>query len=262
MRLQDTNTFATLRDMIAHLSRLPQVVGILEYGSRCADDLSAGGDYDLTVVLDAPLSRNVDGVHLHVAGIPVDCMLLCVADFDRDAPRQVFHLAHLGSTILYDRDGTMRRLLDHIEAHWPSQDTWNDSDSMWLRFASRHTLDKLRHRLHDDELYTRYFIGMTAGFMLDNYAKLYGLPAGKPKVHWAHMQSHDAALYADYAALYSTTDVRKQFDALERINAHIADAVGGMWADDELLFHLTPDGIVDVDEQRQLMQLLFGGIRA
>ena len=79
--IKDTNKFTTLSEMIAHLSHVPGVVGIVEYGGRTHTDMRPGGDYDLTVIFENPVSDNFTGVYLHVAGIPVDCMLLCLDDF-------------------------------------------------------------------------------------------------------------------------------------------------------------------------------------
>ena len=48
-------------------------------------------------------------------------------------------------------------------------------------------------------------------------------------------------------------------DILKKINACLADNVGGMWEKDEALFHVNEDGINDVNEQEAFCKLLFGG---
>jgi len=255
--IKDTNSFASLSEMIRRFSRLPGVVGIVEYGGRTHTDTQPGGDYDLTVIFEKPVSQNFSGVHFHVNGIPVDCMLLCVNDFALQEPADSFHLVHLDAIILYDKDGITAKLLDEIQTKWNKPSRINDSQIMWIRFAARHTLDKLEHRLYDDEIYSHCFIAKTVSYAVDDYAEIKGLSMGKTKEHLSFMAENDPVLYRFFETLYKTADLLTQFEMLKGINAYIANCFGGMWNIDEILFHLTPNGENNESEQLSFVQFLF-----
>ena len=256
--IKDTSTFTTLSDMIKHLSCLPNVVGIVEYGNRSHTDMTPGGDYDLTVIFDKPVSKNFSGVHFHVGGIPVDCMLLSVDDFLLPEPADKFHLIHLNCTILYDKDGTTKKLLESIKSKWHKPHNISDNRKMWIRFIAKHMIDKLEHRLYDDELYSRAFIAPIVGYAIDVYSQTKGLEPGKWKADLAHMKQHDPDLYGYIEALLNTTDLELQFEMYKKINTHLAEDFGGMWKEGETLFHLSYDGVNDKKEQEAFSKFLFG----
>jgi len=255
--ISDTNTFTSLSEMVEHFSKLPGVVGIVEYGGRTHTNMLPGGDYDLTVIFEKPLSQNFSGVHFHVCGIPVDCMLLSVDDFATPAPTDFFLLVHLGATILYDKDGLTQGILDDIQAKWKKPGHISENQIMWIRFASRHTLDKLEHRLFDDEIYSHCFIASTAGMVIDSYADTRGLEPGKTRGHLSFMAKNDPNLYSFFKKLYKTTDLSTQFAMLKEINTYFASNFGGMWNRDEILFHLTQNGTNDENEQASFSSFMF-----
>ena len=257
--IKDSNNFASLTDMVNHLSGLPGVIGIVEYGGRPHTHMHPGGDYDLTVIFGKPVSKNFSGVHFHVAGIPVDCMLLSAEDFMLPEPASPFHLVHLNCTILHDKNGAAGKLLEGIKSTWKKPQEVSESEKTWIRFATKHTLDKLEHRLLDDELYSRVFIAQTVDYIMEIYSQLKQLEPGKTKSHLAYMKLNDEVLYNNIENLLTTTDLKLQFELLKKINASIAQDVGGMWQAGEALFHINPDGTSDASEQEAFIKFLFGG---
>jgi len=257
--LIDTNTFHALSDMIGHFAGLPGVVGIVEYGGRTHADMRPGGDYDLTVIFDKPISNNFSGIHFHVAGIPVDCMLLSVDDFNQNQPGNEFLLVHLNCNILYDKTGATKHLLENIKSKWKKPHNVSESQKTWIRFATRHTIDKLEHRLFENELYSRVFIAQTVGYIMERYSELNDLEPGKIKTHLSHMKQNDASLHQHIESALGTTDLVVQFEHLKLMCAYIAKDLGGMWKENEALFHINPDGISDICEQQSFINFIFGG---
>ena len=255
--IKDTGTFANLSEMIAHFSKLPGVVGIVEYGGRTHTNMLPGGDYDLTVIFDKPVSQNFSGVHFHVSGIPVDCMLLSVDDFATPEPADSFFLVHLDASILYDKDGITKAILEKLQTTWSKPPELTEAQKMWTRFASRHILDKLEHRLYDDEVYSHCFIDGAASFIVDMYAEANHLALGKTKIHLNFMAQNDPLLYGHFKTLYTTIDLSAKFAALKKINAYVAGSCGGMWGRDEILFHLRPEGVNNENEQLSFAKFLF-----
>ena len=257
--IKDTNTFCNLSHMIEHFSGLPGVIGIVEYGSRPHTDMRPGGDYDLTVIFDKPISKNFSGIHFHVAGIPVDCMLLSADDFNLPEPESEFWLVHLNCTILYDKDGAVKQLLKNINSKWKKSHNVSESQKTWIRFGMRHIIDKLEHRLFNDELYSRIFIAQTIDYIMELYSELNGLEPGKTKVHLSHMKQNDVTLYNYIELLLNATNLTTQFKYIKLICAYLAEDLGGMWCADETLFHINSDGIIDFNEQQSFVKFLFGG---
>jgi len=256
--IKDNNGFATLSDMVSHLSQLPGVVGIVEYGGRTHTNMRLGGDYDLTVIFNKPISKNFSGIHLHVAGIPVDCMLLSIDDFTLPQPADFFHLVHLNCTILYDQNDTTKQLLEGIQMNWKKPHLIDEAQKMWTRFAAKHTIDKLEHRLFDDALYSRLFIAQTLNYVVENYVHFKGLEPGKTKASLAYMQQNDPDLHSNINAILTTTDLALQFELFKKISIYPAKDIGGMWQEGEALFHLNPGGVNDKSEQKLFIEFLFG----
>lgn len=254
----DTNTFDSIEAFITHLKRNDNIVGIVEYGGRAFSDMSPGGDYDLTVIFDKPLSKNIEGVHFHINGIPVDCMLLSVNDFMADCPLNEFLHVHMNCTLLYDKDGITEGLLNRIQTTWKKNDKLSEFEVMLFRFTFRHILDKLRHRLHENTLYTNYFIYSSMDWFLSCYARINGLEAGKPKLHLKFIEDNDPQLYTLISDLYEAVALEEKYEKLSDIAERMLSTIGGLWQTEEVLFHLTPDGSHQVEEQKRLMRILFG----
>lgn len=189
--------YTTIESFIEALKKKNDVVGILEYGGRTYKDMESGGDYDLTVILDAPLSDKITGLHFHILDIPVDCMILTLSDFDCDYPDNPFLLVHLDCKILYDRNGSINTLLEKIKGKWQSVDVLSEFETMLFRFSFKHILDKLEHRLFDNPVYSKYFIYASVDWMLECYARMHHLQIGKAKAHLAHIQHENPKLYND-----------------------------------------------------------------
>ncbi|MBK1813200.1 hypothetical protein JHL18_21490 [Clostridium sp. YIM B02505] len=118
------NSFENIEGFIEHLKKNENIIGIVEYGGRTYKDMSIGGDYDLTVIFDKPVSKNFSGVHFRIKDIPVDCMLLSKEDFMSDMPLDEFMLVHLNCKILYDKDNTISELIKRAKLHGVLQESY------------------------------------------------------------------------------------------------------------------------------------------
>ena len=255
--LKDTNTFKDIHSFIEHLKNKKDIVGIVEYGGRMHKDMRDGGDYDLTVIFNKPISKVFTGVHFHIAGIPIDCMLLSVDDFISDFPANEFLLAHLNCTILYDKDGITKSLLERIKTAWKTPVHLSDCEKNTFRFTFQHILDKLEHRLHENELYSKYFIFSSFDWFLECYARIKNLEVGKPKAHLNYIKNNEPELFYFIDQMYSTNDLDIQFKMLKKCATHILLPVGELWGRNEVLFHIASDGIIIDEEQIAIAKLLF-----
>ncbi|MBS4539612.1 hypothetical protein GOQ27_14150 [Clostridium sp. D2Q-11] len=253
----DTNTFRDIESFIEHLKKNDEVIGIVEYGGRTYKDMKQGGDYDLTVIFDKTISENINGLHFHLAGIPIDCMLLSIDELFKDSPSNEFMLAHLNSKILYDRDNRVKAALDHIEAKWKVPKDLSNFEISMYRFTFQHVIDKLKHRLHDNELYSRYFIYSSFDWFLECYARIKNLEVGKPKTQLNYIKNNDSVLYEYIRKMYETNNLDVQFEMLKECATHMTSIIGGLWREDEVIFHLAPEGKLHEDEQRDILEKLF-----
>ena len=170
-----------IEQFIDLLKQNDEIIGILEYGGKRYTDMSTGGDYDLTIITRTCLSEAISGLSFHIAGIPIDCVIKSVNDFLQDEPSNEFELAHLNCTILFDRDGTTADLIERIKHTWKPKAPLSQRDLNWFRFSFKHIIDKLEYRLHDDVLYSNYFMAASLDWYLECYAKIKNLEIGKPK---------------------------------------------------------------------------------
>ncbi len=254
--LTQRNTYASIESFIRHMKQNDNVIGIVEYGGRSYTDMSDGGDYDLTIIFNKPVSKNFSGVHLHINGIPVDCMLLSIDDFMSDVVQNEFLLVHLNCKILYDRNNITADILKRIQITWATPKELSDFEKMLFRFTFKHILDKLKHRLHDNEIYTKYFIYSQFDWFLSCYARIKGWEVGKPKLHLKLIETHEPDLFSIISSLYSEKCLEAQFELLNQCANYMINPLGGLWKDNEILFHLLPDGKNDEDEQIKFSKVL------
>ena len=255
--LKDNTQFKDINSLIEHLKKKVNIVGIVEYGTRACENMSIGGDYDLTVIFDKPISPNFSGVHFHIGEIPIDCMLLSVEDFTESFPANEFLLVHTNCRILYDRNDITKSLLSKIKKAWQQPKELSDFESSLFRFTFQHVLDKLEHRLYEKELYSRYFIYSSVDWFLQCYARIKNLELGKPRVHLSYIEKYEPELFAIMNKLYQETDLGEQFLLLKKCAEYMLQSIGGPWAEDEILFHMTPGGKYDEEEQKAVISQLF-----
>ncbi len=252
--IEDYKDFESL---IENIKRKKEVVGILEYGGRSYSNMNKGGDYDFTVILDHKLSENFNGIHFHINGIPTDCMILAIEDFLTKEPSNDFYLVHLDVSILYDRDGKTKELLERINKNWIPSKCISDFEVHLFRFTFQHILDKLEHRLYLNPLYSKYFIYASFDWYLECYARINHLSIGQGKKHLNHIKLHDKEMYEWIESLYDSTSLDEMFKNLSKCAKRIIEPIGGLWRKDETLLHLLAGGQVILEESQAVISLLF-----
>lgn len=250
------NNFDSIESFIEHLKEKENIVGIVEYGGRSYTDMSIGGDYDLTVIFDKPVSKNFSGIHFHIKDIPIDCMLLSKEDFMSITPLNEFLLVHLNCKILYDKDSITADLLEKIQTTWGTHTETSDFEKMLFRFSFSHILDKLKYRLYENELYSKYFIYSSIEWFLSCYARIQGWEIGKPKLHLKLIEEYEPELFHIITALYLENSLEVQFQLLNQCADYMLEAINGLWKENEVLFHLLPEGKNDELEQNRLLKIL------
>jgi hypothetical protein len=128
-----------------------------------------------------------------------------------------------------------------------------------FRFTFKHILDKLRHRLHDNELYTKYFMYSSIDWFLSCYARIRGWEIGRPKLHIKLIEDQEPGLFQILTDLYSSSSLEDQFKFLGEAADYMLESIGGPWKENEALFHLQPGGRNDDDEQNRILKMLVNG---
>lgn len=248
--------FSCLEDFITHLKNIPEVLGIVEYGGRTYTDMSLGGDYDLTVILNQKISTNFNGFHFHIGDIPVDCMIITLDNLSQDYPDNEFLLVHLDCEILFDRDGSVEKALDIINTTWRRSPDLNSVEISLYRFTFQHILDKLQHRLNSNPLYSSYFIYASFDWYLTCYARINNLPVGKAKHHLKFIEENDTVLFSYVHKLYESHSLEERFLYLSKCAELISKPIGGLWRKDEILFHQYDENANLPREKEKLINLL------
>lgn len=253
----DKNKFENLESFIEHLKTKDEIVGIVEYGGRNYSNMCLGGDYDLTVILSKPLFKSFTGVHFHIAGIPVDCMMISLEDFTKDIPDNEFMLVHLNCNIIFDRDGSVSKVLERIKADWQMPETLSQVEVNLFRFTFQHVLDKLEYRLYDNKLYSNYFVYASFDWYLECYSRMNNLEPGKPKLQFEYIKKNNKELFNAVNRLYETNDLQTKFEMLRLCAELMLKSIGGPWKKNEVLFHLVSDEADMEKEQRTALELLW-----
>lgn len=257
--MKQPTTFPTIEAFIEHLKARPDIVGILQYGNRDYRDMSPGGDFDLNVILREGLTAPVAGIHLHAGGIPVDCGLMALADLRQERPPSDYHCVLVESVVLYDRTGDVADALEHIRGTWRMHiPPITEARTAFERFVTQHVIDKLEHRLYDDEVYSRVLLSGNIFWLLENYIMLHRLNPYGFREALAHMRDTHPQTYALFRSCVDTHDLAEQLVATKKLSEAVLRPVGGRWKEDELLFHYADMQAEYTDDMRsRAVDLLF-----
>ncbi|MEO2004002.1 MAG: hypothetical protein ABGY41_07860 [Candidatus Poribacteria bacterium] len=194
-RLGNTVVTATdLSDLIRRLKSNPDVLGIARYGTRAPDDMTPGGDFDLFVILrERP--ADVESVHFHCGGIPVDMNVRTLADLRADAPLTEIDIAIATSELLYDPTGDVAALSTAVAERWQAATPrLTEHEINWSRFCQRHALDKVRHRLDSEPLLADLLLSTNVYWLLQTYFRVRSVPYPGEKPALAHIQDAEPAM--------------------------------------------------------------------
>ena len=249
--------FESTGELISHLSKNDKIVGIVEYGTRQMNDMSNGGDYDLSIFIDGFVSTNINGVHFHIASIPVDCMILDITEIEKDKPANQMMLAHIDSRILYDKNGRVKKGIEKIREKWEKIGKLEDWEINFYRFFFKHTIDKIGKRLNENPMFSNYSISLAEISLLDAYERINQLEPGKPRKVIEYIFNNNKKLYRLIECIQNGNSISCRYDALVEASETVLEKYNGVWKDDEMIFHLKYNGKNDSNEQEKIIHEIF-----
>ncbi len=236
--------FSSLEEMIDHFKNCDLIDGIVEYGSNhFYESENIKGDYDLTIITKEKVFNSLSGVHFHVNGIPVDCMIKSVSDFDIEKPTNKFDYVHLDSTILFDRRGNIKKIIEIINEKWKMESELSEREKSKFRFRFSHFVDKLINRIDEKDyfLFNSHTMSVAITQSLECYCRINNLPLGKTFLYFEHMKDNNLLLYTLFLKYYKENDIKKRFEILKSIFKELLKDIGGFWKENEIIYH----GITD-----------------
>lgn len=224
-----------LPDLIRRLRASPQVVGIARYGGRPAEDTAPGGDFDLFVVVrERP--ADLESVHFHCGGIPVDMNVRTLDDLRADAPLAEIDIAIATSEIVYDPTGQVAALGKAASARWATATPrLTDHEISMNRFCQRHALDSVRHRLDTEPLLCELLLATNVYWLLMTYFRVRSLPYPGEKRALRALQAEEPAMSALMDAFYASRDRAEKLRISEELTELALAPIGGPWRDGETL---------------------------
>jgi hypothetical protein len=224
-----------LIDLVDQLKRNPRVLGIVRYGRRSPVDLLPGGDFDLFVFVEERL-HDVESIHFHCGGIPVDLSLRTIEDLLREEPLSRIDRLLGEAEVLYDRTGKLREVLADLNERWretPPEPT--EHDVHMNRFYQQHTLDKVKGRTEKEPLLCEFLLATNIYWLVQAYFRVRSIsyPGEKPALQY--LESHEAEMCAEMQAFYSSHDINEKLKISERMTELVLAPIGGPWRRGELI---------------------------
>lgn len=225
----------TLTELVDLLTRHPDVIGLLEYGSSHFADARVDGDYDLIVVLDGD-GAVVEGLHFFVKGTPVDLNIRTLQQIQDMDERVDFDAVVLESRVLHDRTGAVSQALRDLKKRCqPHPPVLSEHEIAVIRHGHRHILDKVACRLETMPVFCRHMLHAGCYWLVQNYFRVRNLRFRGEKHALAHIEEKEPALYERIAAFYDTHDLDRQVELLRDLTDLVLEPIGGAWQDDEVL---------------------------
>jgi len=226
----------TIGELIDRLTKNPRIVGLVEYGSACAGDPEIHGDYDLIAVL---VSRDpaVESVHFRIGDVPVDLNLRTLEEIGRLDRAAGFDEVLLEGRIVHYPTGNVATALEALRKRHAAvlAPPPPPGEIAVMRHGSRHTFDKMRHRLDAAPTLSALLLHQNVYWLVRNWFPLRNAEFPGEKRALAEIEERDTELYDWIRRFYETTDRRRMVDLSRRIAERVLQPVGGMWADGEIL---------------------------
>ena len=252
--------FTSVEEMLYFLEKNENVIGILEYGGQIDYDSNnlSQGDRDFTIVLKNK-TNNVNGFHIYVNEMPVDCMIKSVSEFFVAQASNIYDLCHIGASILYDKDGSVKKAIDYIETHWKRNVELDSFEIIKYRFKLTHSLNKLRSKLSDDDkIYLQYIFDLTLDSLIVFYAEIKQLLPGKPRKTLAYMREVDSKIYENICSYYKADNFNNKFQYISDAVMLVLNEVGGLWTNEEIIIR-DPSSTMSEYEKSKFITELFSG---
>jgi len=239
--------FDSIIDLIVHLKKSPYVAGIFEYGSRECPDMSPGGDYDIFVITDDSHRTSASGISFYIQDIPIDCGLRNLSDLGLTNPPTPFDVVLGQARIIHDRDGDLSAVQNQLRQRWKVNSEISPGEIHFNRFAYRHVLDKVKHRIVTDPEYASFMLHSNMLWLVETYMSHHGLSTGDYKTAWGHFRLNYPDWYALLVEFHSECGLKRKYEITETLSENVMQPYGGLWEKDEVFFHLR-------DESRPLSE--------
>ncbi|MCB9458319.1 MAG: hypothetical protein H6670_01625 [Anaerolineaceae bacterium] len=243
--------FTDLRGFIDALQKNPQVVGIVRYGRRTIDDMLPGGDFDLFVFVRVR-PQAVESLHFDVQGIPVDMNIRTLDDINRKTPLLPFDLALTTGDILYDPQGELAALIEQCKQNWqPDTSALGEHSRAFLCFSHRHALDKVRHRLTSDPIFSQLLLSSNVYWLLQNYflIRQMAFPGERAALNW--LKSNDTEVHQGITKFFTTNDLAQKLTISESLSERVFAPIDGLWREGKVLAFGFDDSVEDLQAKGQ-----------
>jgi hypothetical protein len=224
-----------LPELIRRLRANPAVLGIARYGGRAAGDTEPGGDFDIFVIVRERPS-DLESVHFHCGGIPVDMNVRDLADLRREAPLTEIDHAISDAELLHDPLGEVASLAKAARKRWaPQPARLTEHEVNFSRFCQRHALDKVRHRLDAEPLLADVLLSTNVYWLIQAYFRVRSLPFLGESPALCHLRENEPRVSALIKAFYAASSRAEKLSISDELTEAVLEPIGGPWRDGETL---------------------------
>jgi hypothetical protein len=227
----------TINEFVTSLRNNPNVIALIVYGSRRIDDNSLGGDFDLFVFVNEEVTTEIESIHLYISDIPVDLNIRTKLDLRSNVPLTDIDFALFDGEIIYDKYNEMSALMEQAKLKWTySSEELSSSQIDWERFSQQHVIDKIRYRLKEDVVFSRFLLNTNIYWLINNYFRIRGLKYKGEKQAIISIREKSPEIYEIIEKFYSTNCLETQFKLTKNLTELVLRPVKGSWRKDELIF--------------------------
>ena len=239
-----------LNELIEKLKKLSWVDTIVEYGSNRLNSFSPFGDYDIAIISNKKVFNTLSGIHFHVNGIPVDCMLKSYEDLSSIDKINKFDTVFSDCNILYDRHGIAIKMLEEVNDKISVVNFFSSLDVNIFRFRFSHVINKLSGRIELDEykLFCNHTLSNAIFQCIVFYSKINNLQLAKYRKHFEYMKINDLDLYNLFEEFYDANNLKSKFDIIKKIFDLLLKQVGGIWKEKEIIYHAIGNVVSENDK--------------
>jgi hypothetical protein len=236
------------RDLIVALGQHPQVVGVVEYGSRRHEDEHANGDVDLVVVLDAA-DPGTGTIHGWVGAIPVDLGIVTESQLGSRRALVGWERVLLEGRIVRDTDGRVEALLQRLRRSAIDRGVPGPATVAGMRHGARHALLKAEAASkRADVLLARLLLSSAAAWLVQHWftARGHDFPGERRALEILREESPEVIDALE--RVLRDQDTRRALAACERLAQLTLEPVGGPWRNGEVIARDPQTGAPDAEQ--------------
>lgn len=257
--LGEEDMYKSIREFIEKIKKNPNMIALISYG-KIKIDKDVEENVDICIIMNN-FNLNIESVHFDIKGVPVSASLRAYNDLLKDKPLSQKDLLLLEGEVLFDKSGIISRMIAKSREKWDKKEEnikiYNRNEVELKRFYHKSIIDRIRNKLHDDEVYSKFLINKNLLELITTYLELNNKSYKCDRELMDYIANASPSIYGLIEEFYATSNVDKLFNVMIKVSDIVfKESLSNYKKDDFIVIARDNDSIVGDSEREEIKDLL------